>query len=221
VAESSIVPVARSPIAQPDPVASVAGWTVYAGRSAAALRLADHTPLSKVLVRAAPGGTVAAHLGVPFGRARRDRYGTLVVGCDPDGWLLLGPPGGEAVTASRLRAVADASPVSVVEIFSHGRALVRLTGADAPRLLAKVCAVDFDDGVTPDGAAFRSSVAKVVTDVVRDDLSSERSYLLHCERSFGQYLFDALMDAGEEFGIERDGFTGRETSHGQRSLDRP
>jgi sarcosine oxidase, subunit alpha len=211
VAESSAVPVARSPIAQPEPVATVAGWVVHAGRSAAALRLADHTPLSKVLVRAAPGGALADHLGVPFGRARHDRHSTLVVGCDPGGWLLLGPPGGEAATAGRLREVADAGPVSVVEVFGHGRALVRLTGADAPRLLAKVCAVDLDDGVTPDGAAFRSSVAKVVTDVVRDDLSGERSYLLHCERSSGQYLFHALMDAGEEFGIERDGFTGRET----------
>ena len=36
----------------------------------------------------------------------------------------------------------------------------------------------------------------------------ERSYLLHCERSVGQYLFDALLDAGAEFGVEVDGFTG-------------
>jgi heterotetrameric sarcosine oxidase gamma subunit len=212
VAESNAGPIARSPIAQPDPVTLVAGWQVYAGRSTAALRLADHTPLSKVLVRAAPGGAVASHLGVPFGRASRDRDGTLVVGCDPDGWLLVGPPGAEAAMASRLREAIGGAPVSLVEVFGHGRALMRLTGADAPRLLAKVCAVDFDDRVTPDGAAFRSSVAKVVTDVVRDDDSGERSYLLHCERSSGQYLFDALMDAGAEFGIERDGFTGRETS---------
>jgi heterotetrameric sarcosine oxidase gamma subunit len=212
VAESNAEPIARSPIAQPDPVTLVAGWQVYAGRSTAALRLADHTPLSKVLVRAAPGGAVASHLGVPFGRASRDRDGTLVVGCDPDGWLLVGPPGAEAAMASRLREAIGGAPVSLVEVFGHGRALMRLTGADAPRLLAKVCAVDFDDRVTPDGAAFRSSVAKVVTDVVRDDDSGERSYLLHCERSSGQYLFDALMDAGAEFGIERDGFTGRETS---------
>ena len=206
-----IAPIARSPIAQPEPVAAVAGWEVHTGRSTAALRLADHTPLAKVLVRAAPGGAVAAHLGVPFGRASRDRHGTLVVGCDPDGWLLIGPPGGEATIAERVRELADASPVTVLEIFSHGRALVRLTGADAPRLLAKVCAIDLDDRVTPDGAAFRSSVAKVATDVVRDDVSGERSYLLHCERSSGQYLFDALMDAGAELGIGRDGFTGRET----------
>jgi sarcosine oxidase gamma subunit len=81
-------------------------------------------------------------------------------------------------------------------------------------LLAKVCGIDLSEEVTPKGAAFRSSVAKLVTDVVRDDLESERSYLLHCERSSGQYLFDALLDAGEEFGIEVDGFT----AHGNQGV---
>ena len=46
--------------------------------------------------------------------------------------------------------------------------------------------------------------------MIRDDLVSADgatpSYLLHCERSSGQYLFDALLRAGAEFGIEIDGF---------------
>jgi glycine cleavage system aminomethyltransferase T len=45
-------------------------------------------------------------------------------------------------------------------------------------------------------------VAKVVTDVVRDDFDGTRWYLLHCEQSSGQYLFDVLVDAGAEFGLE-------------------
>jgi glycine cleavage system aminomethyltransferase T len=60
---------------------------------------------------------------------------------------------------------------------------------------------------TPDGAAFRSSVAALATDVVRDDVSGARSYLLHCERSSGQYFFDALLTAGRDLGIEIDGLT--------------
>src|SRR6266496_2998845 len=58
--------------------------------------------------------------------------------------------------------------------------------------------------VGADGAAFRSSVASLATDVIRDDLAT-RSYLLHCERSSGQYLFDMLLRSGAEFGIEIDG----------------
>jgi glycine cleavage system aminomethyltransferase T len=49
-------------------------------------------------------------------------------------------------------------------------------------------------------------VAGVATDILRDDRGGTRSYLLHCERSSGQYLFDSLLDAGREFGVEADGF---------------
>ena len=76
---------------------------------------------------------------------------------------------------------------------------MRLSGSSAASVLAKVCGIDLSDDVTPDGAAFRTSVAALATDVIRDDLGGTRSYLLHCERSSGQYLFDALLRAGAEF----------------------
>jgi heterotetrameric sarcosine oxidase gamma subunit len=198
-------PVARSPIAPTSPVTVEYGWEISARRSGADLRIMDCTPLAKVLVRASTDGEVARTLGVPFGRAARDEHGTLVVGSGPGEWLLLAPPATNAVVARRVEGVPDEGLVSVFDA-THGRALMRITGERAADLLAKVCGVDFSEEVTPDGAAFRSSVAKLVTDVVRDDRGTERSYLLHCERSSGQYLFDALIDAGDEFGIEVEGF---------------
>lgn len=196
-------PVARSPIAPAPPVAVVAGWEVSARSSGAPLRLADVTPLAKALVRTPAGGPVAEALGVPFGRSERHPAGTLIVGSGPDEWTLIAPAGTAAEVPSGVRS--EGGLTTVVDV-THGRALVRLTGADAANLLSKVCAVDLSDAVTPNGAAFRSSVAKLVTDVVRDDVSGERSYLLHCERSSGQFLFDSLLDAGREFGVEVDGF---------------
>jgi len=181
------------------------GWEVSARRANADLRIMDCTPLAKVLVQAPPNGGVACTLGVSFGRATRDEHGTLVVGSGPGEWLLLTPPGTATEVIGWIETVPDEGLVSVVDV-THGRALMRISGARTPDLLAKVCAIDFSEEVTPDGAAFRSSVAKLVTDVVRDDESGVRSYLLHCERSSGQYLFGALLDAGDEFGIEIDGF---------------
>ena len=198
-------PVARSPIAPVPPVTVEHGWEVSARRTSADPRITDCTPLAKVLVLASTDGEVARALGVPFGRAARDEHGTLVVGSGPGEWLLLAPPGAGEEVAGRVEEMADEGLVSVFEV-THGRALMRLTGWRAAELLAKVCGIDFSEQVTPDGAAFRSSVAKLVTDVVRDDRNGERSYLLHCERSSGQYLFDALLDAGEEFGVEIEGF---------------
>jgi heterotetrameric sarcosine oxidase gamma subunit len=198
-------PVARSPIELVPPTTIEHGWKVSARRSAADLKITDCTPLAKVLVLASTEGELARTLGVPFGRAARDAHGTLVIGSGPGEWLLLAAPGTSASVTLRVEEVKDEGFVSVFDA-THARALVRITGPSTPELLAKVCAIDFADGVTPYGAAFRSSVAKLVTDVVRDDRDGEISYLLHCEWSSGQYLFDALIDAGDEFGIEVDGF---------------
>ena len=198
-------PIARSPIAPLPPTTVEHGWEVSARRSTAELKITDCTPLAKILVLASTEGEVARSLGVSFGRATRDAHGTLVVGSGPGEWLLLATPGTSAAVTQRVEEVPGEGLTSVFDA-THGLALLRITGARAPDLLAKVCAIDFSEAVTPDGAAFRSSVAKLVTDIVRDDRDGEISYLLHCERSSGQYLFDILIDAGDEFGIEVDGF---------------
>lgn len=208
MSEATFTPIARSPIEPTPPVTTVAGWEVSNRQSMAALTLTDCTPLAKVQLKAPETGTAAEAVGVAHLTARRDEHGALVIGSGPGEWLVLAPPGSaDEVAARYTERLADADEfVSVLEL-THGRALVRLTGAAAAATLAKVCGVDLADGVTPDGAAFRTSVARVVTDVVRDDQGTTPSYLLHCETSSGQYLFDSLLDAGEEFEIDVDGFT--------------
>lgn len=212
-------PLARSPVTPVSPVV-LDGWEVSGLRSSASLTLADLTPLAKVAVRARPAGAMASALAVPFGRAARDGDGALLIGSAPGEWLAVGPAGQAAALRGRLeRTAASAAAGELVTVLdlTHGRALLRLTGARAAATLAKVCGIDLADARVPHGTSFRSSVAKLVADVVRDDLTGSdvtggqgqaRSYLLLCERSCGQYLFDALLDAGAEFGIAVDGFRG-------------
>ena len=202
-------PVARSPIAPPPPVVVIDGWEVSGRRAAAGLILTDCTPLAKVGVRAPIGGGAAAELAVPFGRAARDAGGTLVVGAGPGEWLLLAAPGQGPGLTGRAGELAARFPGELITAtdLTHGRALMRLTGARGGDVLTKVCGIDPGEGITPDGAAFRTSVAAVATDVIRDDTGGVRSYLLHCERSSGAYLFGELLAAGSEFGIEINGFT--------------
>ncbi len=212
-------PVARSPIAPAAPEAVEAGWAVSGRRSSAALRITDCMPLAKVGVRAPVNGAMAQRLAVRFGRSARQRWDigeseakVLVVGAGPGEWLVLGPPRTQDLLRSVLcdtAAVAD-ELVSVIDL-THGRALVRLTGERSRDLLAKECGVDLADGFCPDGAALRSAVSGVATDLIRDDVDGDGraptpSYLLHCERSSGQYLFDSLLDAGLEFGVDIDGY---------------
>lgn len=184
-------PVARSPIA-----------LTGSGRGSSELTLTDASPLVKFSIRASVD---SGALSTPFGRAQRQPSLGLVIGSGPGEWLVLGPPDSGPRLRDELDRIASGSGefVSVVEL-THGRALVRLRGAGSASLLAKLCAVDLSDTVTPNGAAFRSSVARITTDVVRDDDGGVRSYLLHCERSSGQYLAECLLDAGAEFAIEVD-----------------
>ncbi len=207
-------PLARSPISPAPPEAVTGGWVVSGSRSGAALTLTDCTPLAKVAVRAGPDGAMARDLGVPFGSAARQSLaaGTsddevLVVGSGPGEWLVLAAPGQQAGLVGLLSSLAgdQDEPVSVVDM-THGRALIRIAGERSADLLAKECAVDLGERTFPPGAALRSAVAGLATDLVRDDRGGTRSYLLHCERSSGQYLYDSLLDAGAEFGAETDGF---------------
>ena len=207
-------PVARSPIAPTPPEEVVAGWSVSRRRSAAALTLTDHTPLAKAAVKAPWDGAMAEILGVPFGRSARQSWdvdgavvGVQLNGLGPGEWLVLAAPGQQSTVGDWLeKSAARADELVTVVDVTHGRALVRITGARSPDLLAKECGLDLADAIVPDAGALRSAVAGVAIDLIRDDRGGTRSYLVQCERSSGQYLFDALLDAGREFGAETDGF---------------
>lgn len=208
MSEATFAPVAHGPIEPAPPVTVVAGWRVSGRRTMAALTLADATPLAKVQLKAPEAGTAADTVGVAHLTARRDEHGALVIGSGPGEWLVLAPAGeADDVAARYTERLQDSGEFGSVMPVTHGRALMRLTGDSAADVLAKVCGIDLADAVTPDGTALRTSVARVVTDVVRDDQGTTPSYLLHCETSSGQYLFDSLLDAGEEFGVDVDGFT--------------
>jgi heterotetrameric sarcosine oxidase gamma subunit len=207
-------PIARSPLKQMPPVTMVAGWEVSARQSTSLLRLIDCTPYTKILVRAGMTSPWAQTLGVGRGRVM-SRSGALIAGIGYEEWLLLTPPG-EPPYSLAAETGNGAMPLTKVDI-THARAMIRITGTDSAKVLSKLCGIDFRDAATPDDTALRSSVARIVTEIMRHDAvqstaaseqspaAASRSYLLLCDRSAGQYLFDSLLDAGREYGIEVDG----------------
>lgn len=126
-----------------------------------------------------------AYPAVVPGTAQR-RADLLVWSVTPAEWTVVGPrPAGGTVVD-----------------LTHVRAMFRLSGEDAPALLSRLCAIDLGDAMFPAGAAARTLVAGVATEIVRDDDPTEgRSYLLLPSRSFGRYLHDAIVDAGHDLGI--------------------
>lgn len=170
--------------------------TSYPATPGAPLELADVSSLAKLVVRADLDTGAAAQMAVPFGTSRM-QGDVLVAGQRPTEWTLIGNASSVAALAE---SIDRAGHVSTID-HTHSRAMFNLTGAESCRLLEKVCGLDWDDAMTPDGAVMSASVAKVNCDIIRQDRRNSRSYLLACDRSFAQYLFDALLDAGSEFGI--------------------
>lgn len=224
---SDVGPLARSPVPVAEPAGIAHGWQVSARRSRADLRLADATASVKVVVRAEPRGAMAERLGVEIGRAVRTGepfaepgsakraadprpHGVLIGRLGPGEWLAMATLDGRGWLWNHLRTLAaDVDGLVSLIDGTHGRVVLRLTGAHAATALSKICGIDLRDEATPDGSALRTSVAALVTDIVRDDVEGQRSYLLGCEWSSGQYLWDAVLDAGAEFGIDADGFDAR------------
>ena len=165
--------------------------TKLSSTPAGAPALTDESSLTKLSIR---GDLAGNALGVEFTRAIR-RDGVLIAGIRPDEWLLLG----DAADVSALLATTelDAS-VNRIDI-THSRLCLRLTGVRSASALEKVCSLDFNDMMFPDGATGSASVAKVSSDLIRDDINDEPSYLILADRSFGQYLYDAIHDATTEF----------------------
>ena len=210
------VPIARSPITTTPPLTLVAGWEVSAKHSLAPLRLIDCTPCQKILIRACTGSAAAHTLGVSRGRASRDDSQRLVAGIGHEEWLTIGRPG--LSIPSQVTASTDGGPepVTIVDV-THARALIRMVGTKSAKVMSKLCGIDFGDKAAPDNTAIRTSMAGLVVEIIRSDLANRscgatgsdvmcRSYLMLCERSAGQYLFNLLLDAGEEFGIDIEGF---------------
>jgi heterotetrameric sarcosine oxidase gamma subunit len=85
--------------------------------------------------------------------------------------------------------------------YTHGKAILKVNGAMAGELLSKLCGLDFYESAFPNMQVKQSSAAKIKTLIARCDEAGAPAYFLHVDRSLGQYFFEAVWDAGQEFEI--------------------
>jgi heterotetrameric sarcosine oxidase gamma subunit len=83
--------------------------------------------------------------------------------------------------------------------YTHGQAVIWLAGPAAPQLLSKICGLDFREQAFPNRQVKQTSVAKIKALIVRDDEGDIPAYFLHVTRPMGQYFWETLWDAGQEF----------------------
>jgi len=182
--------------------------------------LSDISPLAKLDIQ---GNDVFASLGqklslgisletVPVGRVVRIPAQALQLDTQASGLLcslarnharLISPPGTAGAVHARVESViqqtADSAGIHLTDVSSNFTA-VQIVGPLSRELLRKLTALDLRSAQFPDLSCAQGSLASIHALVLRADIQAHLAYQVYCGREFGAYVWDALLDAGQEFG---------------------
>ena len=144
---------------------------------------------------------VSAALGLepvvePLTAARKRDVSILWLG--PDEWLIVTPHRRIERIGHALRNALDEQHAVVTDV-SHSRTILALSGPDAHAVLAKGCPLDFHPRVFGPGRCAQSRLAKC--QVLIHQTSAAPAFEIYVHRSFAQYAWTWLEDAGREFGV--------------------
>ncbi|MBB3142896.1 sarcosine oxidase subunit gamma [Halomonas organivorans] len=119
----------------------------------------------------------------------------------PDEWLVIVPGGEEFELENRLRAALGDAHFAISNV-GGGQTLVELEGEAARELLMKSVIYDVHPSHFPVGKGVTTVFAKATVILRRP---SEARWELVVRRSFADYTYRWLLDAGEEYaiGVER------------------
>ena len=182
------------------------------GRDAAAeaaeaqsLGLADLTPLPRIGFKGwniAPWlSSAGAEMGEASNRAYAQADGTRIARLAPGEALVLAGRTGDGALVETLDAawsMAEADGCYRVARDETSCWLL-LTGAHAPAMLAKVCAVDLRPQAFAPGDIAQTNVARLNVIVIRDDIGAVPAFDLITDVASAVYLWGALLDAMAEY----------------------
>ncbi len=124
--------------------------------------------------------------------------------------LALAP--GEWMVSSPENGATPALDACVVVDVSHGRTVLRISGNDARRLLAKGCALDVHPAAFAANACAQTAIARI--NVLIHRVGDGDAYDLYCARSTARSLWHWITQGAAEYGYRVDpplleGGTGR------------
>lgn len=177
-----------------EPGATGLHLTAMAVRSCVNLR-AEATPEIRTILTQNAGCGLPVQ---PLDAAKRGTITTLWLG--PDEWLIVagGHGGGNGNGfCERLEAAFRGHFVTVTDI-SDAYTILRLAGPAAAEVLAKGCSLDTHTRVFPPGKVARSLLAQA--EVILHRLKPD-AFEIYVARSYADYLWRWLEDAGAEYGV--------------------
>ncbi|ORM65421.1 sarcosine oxidase subunit gamma [Pantoea rodasii] len=115
----------------------------------------------------------------------------------PDEWLLIVPQGEEFAIEQQLRAAMGAAHYAIVSV-GGGQMLLELSGEQAINVLKKSVVYDVHPKNFPPGKGVMTCFATVTVILRRP---TQDRWELVVRRSFADYSYRWLLDAGAEYGI--------------------
>ena len=201
--------------------------------------ISDISPLAKLDIQ---GNHVFASLGqklslglslgisletVPVGRVVRVPPQALQLDAQAGGLLcslsrnharLISPPGTASAVHTRVESViqqtADSACIHLTNVTSNFTA-IQIAGPLSRDLLRKLTALDLRPAQFADLSCAQGSLAHIHALVLRTDIQAHLAYQVYCGREFGAYVWDALLDAGQEFGARPFGLAAQRQLHAQ------
>jgi heterotetrameric sarcosine oxidase gamma subunit len=113
----------------------------------------------------------------------------------PERWLAVAPDRGPGALEAAFRKACGDS-IAIIDV-SHGRTVIRLSGANARTVLMKGAPLDFHKKVFTPGRAAQSAISQCGTLIT---CPAEDTFDVYVFRAFGQHMWEWLTDASGEFG---------------------
>ncbi|HET8728937.1 MAG TPA: sarcosine oxidase subunit gamma family protein [Alphaproteobacteria bacterium] len=123
--------------------------------------------------------------------------GVTALWLGPDEWLLTAAPGEESALAAKLREALSGVHAAVIDVTENSTVL-RLSGPRAGDVLAKGCPLDLHPSAFAPGRAAQSLIGPVDATIHQ---TAPGVYEIYVRRSFAEYLWRWLEDAGAEYGV--------------------
>ncbi|SFU96355.1 sarcosine oxidase subunit gamma [Halomonas korlensis] len=135
--------------------------------------------------------------GRPNGLTRDASGERSIQWLSPDEWLVIVPGGEEFALEGKLRKALGEAHYAIVDA-SGGQTLIELEGEMARELLMKSTPYDVHPDAFPVGKGVTTVFAKATVILRRPD---EQRWELVLRRSFADYLYRWILDAGAEYAI--------------------
>ena len=114
----------------------------------------------------------------------------------PGTWQIVGNEGGLLEVPALRQDLAD---IAAVVDLSHARTALHVAGPAAPATLAKHCGLDLHASSFPTGSATNTRFGHLGITLAR--LGDAPTFELLVFRGYAEFVFDALIEAGREYGL--------------------